>query len=50
MSDVVDCIMCNGTGIDNASWDGRCPFCRGRGCVDAVDYPNDEDPPPTSQS
>jgi hypothetical protein len=29
VSDIIACHMCNGTGIDEASWDGFCPFCSG---------------------
>lgn len=28
-----ECYDCNGTGKDDASWDGRCPFCAGAGEV-----------------
>jgi len=45
-----DCFFCNGTGLDEASWDGRCPFCDGTGevaderdiCGDADDDGEDE--------
>lgn len=40
MSDLIDCYTCDGTGIDETSWDGRCPFCKGSG---EVDVPDDED-------
>ena len=45
---VMDCYDCEGTGVDPAAWDGRCPFCRGTGEVDemgdlvVVDYQDDE--------
>jgi hypothetical protein len=35
--DYVDCYLCNGTGIDDASWDGRCFWCRGSGQAEAGD-------------
>jgi DnaJ-class molecular chaperone len=35
--DYVDCYLCNGTGIDDANWDGRCFSCRGSGQVEAGD-------------
>lgn len=39
---VVDCFSCNGSGIDESAWDGRCSFCRGRGQVDAFDDDREE--------
>lgn len=44
MTRVSRCFHCNGTGLDDASWDGRCPFCDGFGDVDDdEDYSEDED-------
>lgn len=31
MIDVINCYTCNGTGLDETSWDGLCPFCSGTG-------------------
>ena len=49
---VVECWDCQGTGLDPAAWDGRCPFCKGTGKVDDPegewgdlddgDYPDDD--------
>lgn len=27
----VECVFCNGTGIDDSDFTGRCPICRGYG-------------------
>jgi len=41
--DYHDCGYCNGTGIDEANWDGRCPFCCGSGQVPDVGDNETED-------
>lgn len=33
------CVYCNGNGIDDADWSGRCSFCDGYGNVD--EYENE---------
>lgn len=41
-----DCYPCNGTGIDDSDFTGRCPFCGGSGQVLSmpdVDDSEDED-------
>lgn len=47
MSRVRDCHHCNGTGLDDADWSGRCPFCDGSGEVeeDEREERRDEDEP-----
>lgn len=30
---LVDCHACNGTGIDDGDWSGRCSRCAGTGAV-----------------
>ncbi len=29
-----DCVFCNGTGLDEADWSGRCFYCGGTGMTD----------------
>lgn len=40
-----DCSHCNGSGIDDSDWSGRCPFCNGNGEVEEreEDYDDDAD-------
>lgn len=38
-----ECHTCNGTGIDNAHWTGRCFACEGSGWVPDDDREPDED-------
>lgn len=45
MSHIRDCFFCNGTGIDECSFDERCIHCSGSGEVDDDDDldPDDQD-------
>lgn len=42
------CVFCNGTGIDDTDWSGRCPFCDGHGEVEDRDDGPDSDSEPDS--
>lgn len=40
---LTDCRACNGTGLDDADWSGRCPFCEGEGWIDDEDNDQEDD-------
>lgn len=37
-----NCFDCNGTGIDNEAWDGRCFACNGSGQTAVEDYGSED--------
>lgn len=42
--DYGECAMCNGTGIDEADWSGRCFKCTGHGLVPRDNAEYDDSP------
>jgi DnaJ-class molecular chaperone len=40
---LTECRFCNGTGLDDADWSGRCFACDGEGLVEDDDDQEDDD-------